>query len=209
LLADEGTKAPVVEAGDGMHRQTQSADDAVTLVLSRQVTPGHEQAFEQVLHTLATEVGRQPGHLDLTVIKPSQGGERTYTIVSRFASRSAADAWIASEARARLVAEADQHAAGELRTRYLSGLEGWLRQPGGVVVIPPVRWKIAVVSGIGILPLLEIVNYAVAPHLEVLPIWSRPLIVAPVLIALMQYAMMPVLTMVTHGFLYPPARGTS
>src|SRR5215470_17317564 len=153
----------------GMTAENMNNGDAVTLVLSRQVTRGHEQAFEQVLHRLAAEVGRQPGHLDLTVIKPSPGGQRTYTIVSRFVSRSAADAWVASEARARLVAEADRHAAGELRTRYLSGLEGWLSQPGGVVVIPPARWKIAVVSGTGILPLLEIVNYAVAPHLEVLP----------------------------------------
>jgi quinol monooxygenase YgiN len=101
----------------------------VTLVLSRAVKAGHEQAFEDVLHRLAAEVRRQPGHLDLTVLAPQPGGPSISTIVSHFADRAAADAWLASQERAQLVAEADLHTAGDLQTRYLSGLEGWLAQP--------------------------------------------------------------------------------
>ena len=95
----------------------------VTLVLSRAVKTGHEQEFEDVLHRLAAQVRRQPGHLGLTVLGPQPGGPRIYTIVSHFDGGAAADAWLASQARAQLVAEADLHAAGELKTRYLSGLE--------------------------------------------------------------------------------------
>jgi uncharacterized protein len=178
---------------------------AVTLVLSREVTAGNEPGFEQVLHKIAAEVNRFPGHLDLTVIAPPPGRGRTYTMVSRFASQAAADSWVGSEVRARLVAEADQYAAGELRTRYLSGLEGWLSQPGAAVVLPPARWKIAFISVIGILPLLEFVNYAVAPYLASLPLWSRTVVVTPVLIVVMQYAVMPALTRAARGFLYPAA----
>jgi uncharacterized protein len=109
----------------------------VTLVLSREVKAGHEQEFEEVLRRLTARVRRQPGHLDLTVLGPQPGGPRIYTIVSHFDSGAAADAWLASQARAQLIAEADLHAAGELKTRYLSGLEGWLAQPGAPVLIPP------------------------------------------------------------------------
>jgi antibiotic biosynthesis monooxygenase (ABM) superfamily enzyme len=137
------------------------------------------------------------------VIKPSEAESRVYTIVSRFANQAAADSWVASEIRARLIAEADQHAASKLRTRYVSGLEGWLALSGAVAVIAPSRWKVALISAIGILPLLEIVNYEVAPNLTSLPIWARPLLVTPVLIACMQYAVMPLLTSVARGFLYP------
>ena len=115
-----------------------------------------------MLHRLAAEVRRQPGHLDVTVLAPWAGEPRIYTIVSHFASRAEADAWLSSEARARLAAEADLHAAGELKTRYLSGLEGWLAQPGAPVLVPPARWKTAVVSTAGILPLLEAVSYFLA-----------------------------------------------
>jgi len=176
----------------------------VTLVLSRAVKAGHEQAFEDVLHRLAAEVRRQPGHLDLTVLAPQPGGPRIYTIVSHFADRAAADAWLASQERAQLVAEADLHAAGELQTRYLSGLEGWLAQPGAAVLVPPARWKVALLSAVGIVPLLEAVTYLLAPRLSGLPLWARPLISVVLVIPLMQYAVMPLLARAARPFLYPP-----
>ncbi len=176
----------------------------VTLVLSRAVKAGHEQAFEEVLHRLAAEVRRQPGHLDLTVVAPPPGGPGIYTIVSHFASRAAADDWLASQVRAQLIAEADLHAAGELKTRYLSGLEGWLAQPGAPVLIPPARWKVAVLSAAGIVPLLEAVSYLLAPRLAGVPVWARPLISVVLVIPLMQYTVMPLLTRAARPFLYPP-----
>jgi uncharacterized protein len=177
---------------------------AVTLVLTRAVKPGHEPAFEEVLHRLAAEVRRQPGHLDLTVLAPQAGGPRIYTILSHFASHAAADAWLASQARAQLIAEADLHAAGELKTRYLSGLEGWLAQPGAAVLVPPARWKVALLSAVGIVPLLEAVSYLLAPRLAGVPVWARPLISAVLVIPLMQYAVMPLLSRAARAFLYPP-----
>ena len=181
--------------------------EPVALVLSREVTAGHEHAFEDVLHRLAQEVRRQPGHLDVTVLTPRPGGPRIYTIVSHFASQADADAWMASETRARLVVEAGLHAAGELQTRYLSGLEGWLAQPGAPVLIAPVRWKTAIVSAAGILPLLEAVSYLLAPRLAGLPTSCRPLVSVVIVIPVMQYAVMPVLTRAARPFLYPARRG--
>jgi antibiotic biosynthesis monooxygenase (ABM) superfamily enzyme len=177
--------------------------DPVALVLSRQVRAGHEQAFEEVLHRLASTVRGQPGHLDVTVLRPAPGGPPIYTIVSHFQTRADAEAWQASPQRARLIAEAGLHAAGELQTRYVSGLEGWLAAPGAPVLVPPARWKIALVSAAGILPLLEAVSYLLAPRLAALPVWARPLISVVIVIPLMQYAVMPLLTRATCGFLYP------
>src|SRR5215472_4534397 len=92
---------PVVPGSDGAGWVLQQSGPSapVTLVLSREVRAGHEGAFEDVLHRLAGEVGRQPGHLDVTVLRPPPGGRRIYTIVSHFASGADADAWLASEAR--------------------------------------------------------------------------------------------------------------
>ena len=182
------------------------AGEPVALVLSRQVRPGHEQAFEQVLHRLAGAVRSQPGHLDVTVLRPAPGGPPLYTIVSHFRTRADADAWLASAERARLVAEADLHAAGELQTRYVSGLEGWLAAPGAPVLVPPARWKTALVSAAGILPRLEAAGYLLAPRLAALPVWARPLISVLIVIPLLQYAVMPPLTRAARPFLYPPQR---
>ncbi len=144
---------PAAGAGTG------DAAGPSTLVLSRAVTPGHEEAFEAVLRRLATEASAFPGHQGLTVLRPQPGGAATYTIVAHFATRQGMNAWLASDARAGLVAEADLHSAGGLRTRYLSGLEGWLVPPRSPVIVPPARWKIVVISLAGIVPLLEAVSY--------------------------------------------------
>jgi antibiotic biosynthesis monooxygenase (ABM) superfamily enzyme len=179
----------------------------VTLVLSREVRAGPEGAFEDVLHRPADQVGRQPGHLDVTVLRPPPGGRRIYTIVSHFASGADADAWLASPARARLVAEAGLHAAGELHTRYLSGLEGWLAAPCAPVLVPPARRKTALVSAAGILPLLEAVSYLLAPRLAGLPVWVRPLVSVLIVIPLLQYAVMPLPARAARPFLYPARAG--
>jgi antibiotic biosynthesis monooxygenase (ABM) superfamily enzyme len=187
--------------------------EPVALVLSRQVRAGHEQAFEEVLHRLAA-VRSQPGHLDVTVLGPAPGGPPIYTIVSHFQTGADAEAWQASPQRARLIAEADLHAAGELQTRYVSGLEGWLAAPGAPVLVPPARWKTALVSAVGIVPLLEAASYLLAPRLAAWPVWARPLISVLIVILLLQYAVMPLLTRATPGFLYParaprPAAGAT
>jgi antibiotic biosynthesis monooxygenase (ABM) superfamily enzyme len=145
------------------------AAEPVALVLSRQARPGHERAFEEVLHSLAGAVRGQPGHLDVTVLRPAPGGPPIYTIVLHFRTRADVDGWLASPQRARLVAEAGLHSAGELQTRYVSGLEGWLAAPGAPVLVPPAQWKTALVSGAGILPLLELVSYLLSPRLAALP----------------------------------------
>jgi antibiotic biosynthesis monooxygenase (ABM) superfamily enzyme len=116
-----------------------SVAEPVAMVLSRQAKPGHERAFEEVFHRRGRrhrETGRHPG------------GPPIYTIVSHFQTRADADAWLASPERARLVAEAGLHSAGELQTRYVSGLEGWLAALGAPVLVAPARWKTALVSAV-------------------------------------------------------------
>jgi antibiotic biosynthesis monooxygenase (ABM) superfamily enzyme len=188
--------------------------EPVALVLSRQARPGQEQAFEEVLHRLAGVVRGQPGHLDLTVLRPAPGGPAIYTIVSHFRTRAGTDAGRASPERARLVAEAGLHPAGQLLTRYVSGPEGWLAAPGAPVLVPPARWKTALVSAAGIVPLLELASYLLSLRLATLPTWTRPLISVVMVIPLMQYAVMPLLTRATPDFLYPghdprPTGGTA
>ena len=194
---------PQAQAAPAASRSPAAGQLPVTLVLSREVKPGHEQAFEEVLHRLAAEVRRQPGHLAVAVLTPAPGARRIYTIVSHFASQPDVDAWLSDPARARLVAEAGLYAAGDLATRYVSGLEGWLAVPGSPVLVPPVRWRIVVISAVGILPLLEAVTYLLAPRLTALPVWGRPLISVLILIPLMQYVVMPALSRAARGFLYP------
>jgi antibiotic biosynthesis monooxygenase (ABM) superfamily enzyme len=64
MTAAAPDQAAPAEAGDG----------PATLVLSRAVLPGHEQAFEAILHRLAAEVRVFPGQQGLTVPRPQADG---------------------------------------------------------------------------------------------------------------------------------------
>jgi antibiotic biosynthesis monooxygenase (ABM) superfamily enzyme len=80
------------------------------------------------------------------------------------------------------------------------------------VLIPPARWKVAVLSALGIVPLLEAVSYLLGPRLADVTVWARPLISVVLVIPLMQYVVMPLLTRAARPFLYasrpaaPPPR---
>jgi len=76
-------------------------------------------------------------------------------------------------------------------------------EPGAPVRVPPARWKTALVSAAGILPLLEAVSYLRSPRLARLAVWARPLVSGVIVIPLMQYAVMPLLTRTARPFLYP------
>ena len=73
-----------------------AAGGPATIVLSRAVMPGHEQAFEAILRQLAAEASAFPGHQGLTVLRPQPGGPATYTIVAHFATGQDMDAWLSS-----------------------------------------------------------------------------------------------------------------
>jgi hypothetical protein len=60
---------PGREASAGRLRGQKGPAAPVTLVLSREVRARHEGAFEDVLHRLAGEARRQPGHF----ANPSEG----------------------------------------------------------------------------------------------------------------------------------------
>jgi uncharacterized protein len=174
----------------------------VTVVLSRQVRPGHEAAFEAVLGRLSEAALRFPGHEGVSVLRPAPGGPSSYTIVVHFRSRPELDAWLRSDERGRLLAEADRHAAGELEVQEVSGLEGWFRIPGSPVVVPPPRWKMALVAWAAILPLVELLGQLLVPRLGRLPVLLRPVPVTAISILLMTYLLVPQLTRLLRPWLY-------
>lgn len=169
-------RAPGAAGGGPAAPSPDGAAEPVTLVLSLEARAGHERAFEEVPHRLY-----------VTVLTAPSGGPCIYTVVPDFASRDTADAWLSSEGRARLVAEAGLHGAGHRRTRHLSGLEGCLAAPGAPVLIPPASRRTALVSEAGILPLLQAVGYLLTLRLSPLPVWSRALGSVLLVIPLMQF----------------------
>ena len=175
----------------------------VTLILTRHVRPGSEAAFDDLLHRLASAATGFPGHLGVQILRPKPASGAPYTIVVRFASQPELDAWTGSDIRRALLAEADRLTLDNLVIQSLSGLEGWVRLPGANVVIPPPRWKVALVTWAAILPVIEVLSIVLIPSLGAWPWYARPVALTAVMIPLMTWVLMPAATRLAGPFLYP------
>jgi hypothetical protein len=86
-------RGPVGGLGEPDAASVKTAGGPATIVLVREVMPGHEQAFEAILRELAAEARAFPGHQGLTVLRPQPAGRASYTIVAHFATGQDMDAW--------------------------------------------------------------------------------------------------------------------
>jgi antibiotic biosynthesis monooxygenase (ABM) superfamily enzyme len=132
-------------------------DDAVTMVVERTPRPGATEALEAAIRALIAAALAFPGHLGVTVARPSPPAQPGFRIVYRFDSRAHLEAWRSSETFRRLTIEADRFTEGGAHEEALTGLEVWFTAPGAP---PPRRTKVAVVTWLGIFPLVYLSSLA-------------------------------------------------
>ena len=180
----------------------------VTTTVTRRVKPGHERAYEQFLEGIIAAAGRCAGYLGVEVFRPDHpGGE--YRIVYRFDDAAHLRAWLDSDAHAAWVARAEPHAAGPTRTQFITGLESWFTLPGQPDVPPPPPYKMALLTWITIFPLITGVVVALGPVLDAMALVPRLGITTALTVPLMTWIVMPPVTRLLRGWLYPERRPSS
>ena len=178
----------------------------VTTTVTRRIKPGHEAAYEAFLAGISGAALAFPGYLGVEVFRPTPEGDGEYRTVYRFDSAAHLHAWLDSAERAAWLARAEPHVAGPMRTQVLTGLEGWFTLPSQRGVPPPPRYKMAVVTWVTIFPLITLVVVASAPLLGRLPLVLRLAVTTGVTVPLMTWVVMPRVTRLLGGWLYPGRR---
>ena len=170
----------------------------------RTVKPGHEEKFETALHDFIAESFHAEGQLGVHVIRPAPGsGSREYGIVRRFSNPGSRDRFYQSE----LFNQWDQAVAqltegGPVR-QELSGLETWFTLPGQRAVIPPPRWKMALVTVLGVYPVSLLVPRLLQPLIGNLHPLLQGLFIAVGIVILLTWVVMPVLVRILRPWLQP------
>src|SRR6478672_4726726 len=92
-----------------------SAQDgkAVTIITQTRVEPGKAEDFARWQQRVSEAVAAQPGFIKETVMPPSPPAQVDWVILQRFASTETAVAWLRSDERQRLVAEAQPMLVGQ------------------------------------------------------------------------------------------------
>ncbi len=176
----------------------------VTVAVIRIVKPGCEEAFEGAIHVFVQRSLNLPGQLGVYILRPTPGsGSREYGILRRFADEEARDEFY----RSPLFEEWKQKVAGliegEPHYELLSGLETWFTLPGQLAIVPPPRWKMALITYLAVYPLSLLLGVTVGKWISAWPMLVSSLIFNALIVILLTWLLMPLLTRLFKLWLYP------
>jgi antibiotic biosynthesis monooxygenase (ABM) superfamily enzyme len=133
------------------------------------------------------------------MLTPPPGSDsREFGILRTFATEAERDAFYNSpifqawEERARTFTE------GEPVRRQLHGLEAWFRSPQN----PPPRWKMAVATYLGVVPVVMALALTLGPLIRSFPFIFYNAVFNAAVVALLTWVVMPVVTRGLRGWLY-------
>lgn len=179
----------------------------VTLMVRRTPILGKEREFEEVLADTIQEALTFPGHLGVTVLRPDGDESGEYRLIVKYDSPENLRRWERSPKAAHWFAKLAELEAKPAVFDRLCGLETWFALPqveaGLAPIVPPPRYKMAIVTLIGVLPTITALLYLLGPLMRDLPLFARALILGPLMVFLLTYIIMPQLTRLFKGWLYP------
>jgi len=176
---------------------------AVTAVVTRIVKPGCEEAFEAALREFVQRTLHVPGQLGVHVLRPTPGDrEREYGILRRYENREFMDAFYASNTFQDWNRSVEPLVEGPGTREVVTGLEAWFTAPGRPI-IPPARWRMAVITLLGVFPLSYFLPVVLHPMIGNLPRWAAVLAVAACIVGCLTWLVMPMLSRLFRPWLHP------
>jgi antibiotic biosynthesis monooxygenase (ABM) superfamily enzyme len=173
---------------------------SIHVAITRRVRPGCEAEFQQGLREFMQASFQHGGVLGAQMLTPPPGSNsREYGILRTFADERERDEFYSSpifkawDARARTLTE------GKPEYRQLHGLEAWFRSPGD----PPPRWKMALVTLLGVYPVSLLIGIILAPQLRTLPLALNLFVVSALIVTCLTWLVMPPLTRWFKPWLHP------
>ena len=175
----------------------------VTVLVNRVVPAEREAAFVVTLKRLLEEFGRFPGTSGSMVFRRESGEAVEFSILMRFSSETAHDAWLGSPELVRWRAEVAPATPTSGHVRRYSGMESFFvsaKAPDA-----PPRWKMAVVLLFAVLPMSLAMSRWVAPALAHLSLFTGSLLTSVAMVLAMTYLVVPLLTKLFQPWLQATA----
>lgn len=165
---------------------------AVHVAVTREVKPGFESAFEAALREFAQESLHVPGTTGVHLIEPVPGTNGCeYGILRSFESEEASRRFYDSDLFKGWNQRIVDMVVGEPTLRRLTGLEAFFRDSRR---LPPPRWKMAIVTWLGVFPSVLLWSSTLPKVLTGLPWLVVVAIVNVFIVATLAWVIMPLLT---------------
>lgn len=178
----------------------------VLLLVSRRAKPGHEAEFERLMANFITAAASFPGCLGAQLVHPGdeEAVEDTlYHAVMAFDHAASLSSWQQSAQRAAGLASIAPHIEGPTVMRGISGLAHWFQPQSSRQNGQPPRWKVAIVTWLGIFPTVYLLFLLLGTMLAPWPLVARIFVLTVLVVAIMTWGVAPQLTRLLKPWLFP------
>jgi antibiotic biosynthesis monooxygenase (ABM) superfamily enzyme len=175
--------------------------EAVTVVITRVVRRGAEEAFEQAVRDWIPKALAYSGHLGVLMLRPAPGG-REYGAVIRFRTQQEWEAFRDSPEYRAFLENLRQYLEADQRVETTAGLEAWLAPLGATFARVPPRWKSAILTWIGVSITAFILRQTLTPQISEWHIALGFLTFNAAMVACLTWLVMPTLGKLAHPWLH-------
>jgi uncharacterized protein len=179
------------------------SDPPVTVDVMQRVRPGKEREFETLLEQIIGTASTFAGYLGSSVFRPNEQEPSEYRVIFKFDRLENLKLWENSTARQKYLTQAKELTVSEGIFSIITGLETWFTLPSKPGMKPPARYKMVLVSGLAIFAINRILALLPGAWLGPLPPLVQLLVLILITTTLMTYVVMPRLTKLLAGWLYP------
>lgn len=178
----------------------------VMLLVSRRPKPGKEAQFEWLMVEFIARAEAFPGCLGAQLVHPGDEvavEDTLYHALLAFEDASSLEAWQTSAERAVGLESIAPYIEGAAVERGISGLAHWFQPRSKAQPGQPPRWKIAVVTWLGIFPTVYLLFLLLGDILAPWSLLARIFLLTLLVVGIMTWGIAPRLTRLLSPWLYP------
>ena len=183
----------------GENQDTERASKEVTVVVNLRIKPGCEKDYDEWLGRFLILQRKVPGYLGTTTITETGPDSSARHIIHRFRDKASLEAWENSEDLHKQTEEANKYSTPYLQKA--TGLETWFTLPDLKAIVPPPKWKMAIVAFIGAYCISLLASFILRSFLGLQPLLFN-LFMNIILVIGLTYFAMPLLSRLLRRWLY-------
>ena len=179
------------------------------LLVSRRAKFGYESEFERLMAEFITAAEAFPGCLGAQLVKPGDEDaveDTFYHALIAFKETSSLDAWQYSAERASGLARIAPYIEGPALVRGISGLANWFQPQTSTKSRLPPRWKVAIVTWLGIFPTVYLLFIVLEEPLASWSLLARIFLLTLLVVVIMTWIVAPQLTRMLSPWLFSSAK---
>ena len=174
-------------------------NEPIHIAITRRIKPGCEAEFQKLLQEFfKTSFAHIGVHGASMLVPPPGSSSPEFGILRTFANAQERDAFYASPMFKTWEDQIKPLTEGDPVHRELTGLEAWFRSPQN----PPPRWKMAVATYLGVVPVIMGLSLTIGPVVRSWNFLLNNLVFNACVVALLTWIVMPFITRILHRWLH-------